>query len=131
MDDDLIGRYLLAAAEYADAQSRLDVESELERCNRAADELRRIATVIGKRDTASIRAFSRLLDDSRNGVSGWAAFHVLEVMTAPQDIVDRAFETLDRIAAGEGVMALGTRMRVQELRRQFRRTTSHEPRTTN
>lgn len=119
--DELIGRYLLAAAEHWGAQTHLGKRSALVRGNQAADELRRLATEIGARGSTDIHEFSCLLDDSRNGVNGWAAFHILEVMTAPPDVIDRAFETLERIALGDDMNALGTRMRLKELRSQFGR----------
>jgi len=123
--DDLIGQYLLAAAEHWAAQADLGFRSALRRGNKAADELRRLATEIGSCGPEAIRSFSRLLDDPRNGVSGWAAFHSLEVMNAPPDVVDHAFEVLNAIAKGDGLTALGTRMRLQELRIQFGRS-AHE-----
>ena len=123
--DDLIGQYLLAAAEHWSAQAHLGSRSALRRGNNAADELRRLATEIGSGGPEAIRAFCRLLDDPRDGVCGWAAFHTLEVMNAPPDVVDRAFEVLSVIAKGDGMTALGTRMRLQELRLQFGRA-AHE-----
>ena len=69
------------------------------RGNRAADELRRLAIDIGTRGPASIGAFGCLLDEDRNnGVSGWAAFHILEVMTTSPEVADRAFAVIERIA---------------------------------
>jgi hypothetical protein len=73
--------------------------------------MRRLATEIGRAGSAAVQEFSRLLDDSRNGVQGWAAFHILELMDAPSDVVDRAFEVLERLAKGTGMHALGTRTR--------------------
>ncbi|HVL69459.1 MAG TPA: hypothetical protein VM364_19530 [Vicinamibacterales bacterium] len=119
--EELIGQYLLAAAEHWAAQREVTKRSALVRGNRAADELRRLATMIGQGGSEYIRAFSALLDESRNGVNGWAGFHILEVMDAPPDVVDRAFETLEGIARGDGMNALGTRMRLKELRARFAR----------
>ena len=50
----------------------------------------------------SVAAFSRLLDEDRNGVSAWAAFHVVEVMATSSDVAIRAFEIIERIAGGQG-----------------------------
>jgi hypothetical protein len=83
--------------------------------------MRRLATEIATGDAAAVRDFSRLLDDARNGVQSWAAFHILELMDAPPDVVDRAFEVLETRAKGEGINALGIRMRLKELRSQFGR----------
>ena len=97
------------------------------RGNEAADEPRRLAVAIGARGAASVAAFSRLLDEDRNGVSAWAAFHVLEVMAASSDVAIRAFEIIERISGGQGVESIGARMRLQELRRQFGRSDPGEP----
>ena len=118
--DELIGLYLLAAAENYEARKDYS-RSAVKRGNRAADELRRLATDIGRRNEADVRAFSRLLDDPRNGVDKWAAFHLLEVMTAPLDVVDRAFVIIERLAASDDLDAIGTRVRLKELRTQFGR----------
>jgi hypothetical protein len=83
--------------------------------------MRRLAIEIATADAAAVRDFSRLLDDTRNGVQEWAAFHILELMDAPSDVVDRAFEVLETRAKGDGVKALGIRMRPKELRSQFGR----------
>ena len=125
--EDLIGRYLIAAAEHAEAQRQLGEQSALARGNRAADELRRLAVEIGARGAASVATFTKLLDEDRNGVSAWAAFHVLEVMTAPRDTVNRAFDVIERVAAGQGVESIGARVRLRELRRQFGWPDSGEP----
>ena len=119
--DELIGRYLLAAAEHWEAQRHLGERSALRHGNRAADELRRIAVEIGSYGSTGVHALSRLLDDPRNGVDQWAAVHVLEVMTTPSDVIDRAFDALERIALGDDANAIGTRMRLKELRAQFGR----------
>jgi hypothetical protein len=119
--NELIRTYLLAAAEHWQAQGELEKPGVVNRANRAADEMRRIATEIATAGAAAVRDFSRLLDESRNGVQGWAAIHILELMDAPSDVVDQAFEVLDRIANGTGVAALGTRMRLKELRSKFGR----------
>jgi hypothetical protein len=89
--------------------------------NRAADELRRLASTIGSGGPDSIRSFSVLFDDTRNDVWIWAAFHALEVMQSPPDIVDRAFSILEERATGDSINALGTRIRLKELRAQFGR----------
>jgi hypothetical protein len=60
-----------------------------------------------------------LLDGPRHPASGWAAFHVLEVMSAPQDVIDRAFVVIEAIAASDSLSAIGVRMRLKELRREF------------
>jgi len=122
--DDLVGQYLLAAAEHWNAQAHLGSRSALRRGNQAADDLRRIATQVGTLGVDAIRRFAELLDDQRNGVAGWTAFHLLEVMSAPPDAVDRAFQVLESIATGDGLTALGTRMRLRELRMQFGRAPS-------
>ena len=119
--DELIRTYLLAAAEHWQAQGELGQPGVGARANRAADEMRRLATEIAKEGAAAVQDFSRLLDDARNGVQEWAAFHILELMDAPPGVVDRAFEVLETRATGEGVNALGIRMRLKELRSQFGR----------
>jgi hypothetical protein len=119
--DDLIGAYRLAAAEHSQAQSRLERPGVVAQANRAADNMRRLATEIATAGSAAVRDFSRLLEDGQSGVQEWAAFHVLELMDAPSDVVDRAFEVLETRAKGEGVSALGIRMRLKELRSQFGR----------
>jgi hypothetical protein len=122
--DELVGQYRLAAAEYWNAQAHLGSRSALRRGNQAADDLRRIATQIGTLGVDAVRLFAELLDDQRNGVAGWTAFHLLEVMSAPPDVVDRAFRVLESIATGDGLTALGTRMRLRDLRTQFGRAPS-------
>ena len=117
--DELIGRYLLAAAEHYEAQENLGNRSALKRGNSAADELRRLATEVGGRGCEDIEQFSRLLCDSRNRVNAWAAFHILEVMQPPPEVVDRAFNTLEEIARGDDINAVGTRMRLAQLRKQY------------
>jgi hypothetical protein len=120
--DQLINRYLLAAAEWSEAQERLGWEqSAVELSNRAADEMRHLATEVGAAGAPAVRTFSQLLDEARNGVQSWAAFHVLEVMKPPPDIVERAFAVLESLAPGEGITAVGTRMRLHELRAQYGR----------
>jgi hypothetical protein len=119
--DDLLGRYLLAAAEHAQLVSSGGGQPRTRAVNRAADELRRLASIIGSGGPDSIRSFSSLLDETRNDVRIWAAFHALEVMQSPPDVVDRAFCVLEERANGDGVNALGTRMRLNELRAQFGR----------
>jgi hypothetical protein len=120
--DELIDRYLLAAAEHWQSLKALGHDaSAVRRGNQAADDMRRIATDVGAAGATTMQAFGRLLDEPRNGVQAWAAFHVLEVMQAPPDLVDRAFDVLENIARGDGVQALGTRIRLRELRAQFRR----------
>ena len=119
--DELIGRYLLAAAEHWEAKKYLgENRAVLRRCNGAADELRRLAKEIGRCDSADVRQFSRLLGDSRNGVNGWAAIHLIEVIQAPPDVVERAFETIEEISKGDDMDAVILRMRLPELRRQYR-----------
>ena len=125
--EDLIRRYLLAAADHAESQRQLGDRSALTRGNQAADELRRIASDIGARGPSSVVAFSRLLEEDRNGVSGWAAFHVLEVMTAPPEVVNRAFAIIERIAGGRSAASVGARVRLRELRQQFGRSDSDNP----
>jgi hypothetical protein len=119
--DELIARYLLAAAEHYEAQKHLGNRSALKRGNSAADELRRLATEVGGRSSEDIEQFSRLLCESRNSVNAWAAFHVLEVMQPPPEVVDRAFKALEEIAKGEDLNAVGTRMRLTQLRKQYGR----------
>jgi hypothetical protein len=119
--DDLLGRYLLVAAEHAQLLSSGGGQQVTHAVNRAADELRRLASVIGSGGPDSIRSFSSLLDETRNDVRIWAAFHVLEVMPSPPDVVDRAFGVLEERANGDSVNALGTRWRLNELRGQFGR----------
>jgi hypothetical protein len=120
--DELIDRYLLAAAEHWQSLKALGHDaSAVRRGNQAADDMRRIATDVGAAGATTMQAFGRLLDEPRNGVRAWAAFHVLEVMQAPPDLVDMAFDVLENIARGDGVQALGTRIRLRELRAQFRR----------
>jgi hypothetical protein len=124
--DDCIGAYLLAAAEHWEAVAQLGtVPSAVKRVNRAADEMRRVATDIGSRGPDAIRAFSRLLDEPRNDVQIWVAFHILEVMEAPLDVVDRAFQVLEKLSCDEGVVALGTKWRLNELRRLYERSTEN------
>jgi len=89
--------------------------------NRAADELRRLASIIGSGGPNSIRSFSALLDETRNESVFWAAFHALEVMQSPPDVVDRAFRVLEERANSDSMNAVGTRMRLKELRAQFGR----------
>jgi hypothetical protein len=119
--DELIRRYLLAAAEHWQEQGRLESRDAVTRANRAADDMRRLADEIARADTAAVRAFGQLLDEPRNGVQTWAAFHVLELMNAPPDVVDHAFEVLETLAEGDGVDALATRMRLKALWSQFGR----------
>lgn len=89
--------------------------------------MRRLATEIGTAGPVASRRFSRLLDEPRNGVRGWEAFHLLEVMQAPSEIVDRAFGVLETIAGGDGVNALGTRLRLKDLRAQDGRPNPKSP----
>jgi hypothetical protein len=119
--DELIRRYLLAAADHWQEQYRLESRDAVSRANRAADDMRRLAGEIARADLAAVRAFSQLLDEPRNGVQIWAAFHILELMDAPPDVVDHAFEVLQTCANGNGADALGTRMRLKALRAQFGR----------
>lgn len=100
-DDELIRGYLLAAAEHWEPQGRLERPGLVARANRSADEMRRLATEIATAGAAAVRDFSRLLDDGRNGVQEWAAFHILELMDAPSDVVDQAFEVLETRAKGK------------------------------
>jgi hypothetical protein len=120
--DELINRYLLAAAEHWESFKAHGLDrSAVRRGNQAADDMRRLATEIGAAGSAAMQAFGRLLDEPRNGVQGWAAFHVLEVMQAPADLVDRALRVLEMIASSDGLHALGTRSRLKELRSQYGR----------
>ena len=121
--DDLRGQYLMAAAEYARAWAGSSGRGEqvTQGANRAADELRHIASTIGQGGPAYVRAFSSLFEEHRNDVRIWAAFHALEVMQSPSDMVDRAFDILEERAKGDSLNALGTRMRLKELYAQFGR----------
>jgi hypothetical protein len=120
--NELINRYLLAAAEWSEAQKRLGrAQSAVKLGNRAADEMRHLATEVGVAGSSAVRTFSQLLDEPRNGVQSWAAFHVLEVMQPPPDVVERAFAVLESLARGEGITAVGTRIRLHELRAQYGR----------
>lgn len=103
-----------AAIDFADRAS-------VRRGNRAAGSLRAIATQIGTMGQDAMERFGLLLDEPRDNVRYWAASHILEVMPAPPALVDRAFAVLEERARGDGVDALGTRMRLQELRRQHQR----------
>ena len=130
--DILIGRYLLATAEHFGSRVEAgERRAVVHAGNRAADELRRLAVEIGTNEPVAVRAFGRLLDEPRNEVNAWAAFHLLEVMTAPVDLVDRAFGVLESIAHGDGPTALGTRMRLKELRAQFGRNIPGSPGVSN
>jgi hypothetical protein len=127
MSDDaevLIRRYQLAAVEHY--LSAREVESSGRRAavrvtNRHADELREIAATIGRMGSAAIESFAALLDERRHAVRNWAAFHILEVMNAPPDVVERAFAVLQEVASGDSINALGTRIRLDELRRRYHR----------
>ena len=103
-----------AAIDFADRGS-------VRRGNRAAGALRDIATRIGTMGQDAMERFGLLLGEPRDDVRYWAAFHILEVMPAPPALVDRAFAVLEERARGDGVEALGTRMRLRELRRQHQR----------
>jgi hypothetical protein len=46
-------------------------------------------------------------------------------MEAPPDVVDRAFQVLEKLSCGEGVVALGTKWRFNELRRLYERSTEN------
>jgi len=118
---DLLGRDLLAAAEHAQLVSSGGGQPGTRAVNRAADELRRLASIIGSGGPNSIRSFSALLDETRNESVFWAAFHALEVMQSPPDVVDRAFRVLEERANSDSMNAVGTRMRLKELRAQFGR----------
>jgi hypothetical protein len=93
--DELIDRYLLAAAEHWQSLKALGHDaSAVRRGNQAADDMRRIATDVGAAGATTMQAFGRLLDEPRNGVRAWAAFHVLGVMQAPPDLVDGRLTSL-------------------------------------
>jgi hypothetical protein len=66
--------------------------------------MRRLASEIATGGSAAVRDFSRLLDDPRNGVQGWAAFHILGLMEAPSDVVDHAFDVLETRAKAKALM---------------------------
>ena len=119
---DLIGRYLLAAAEYAAQwEGRLVPAGTVgvRRANRAADDLRKTAQEIACAGESAIRTFGRLLDEPRNRVRIWAAYHVLDLMTAPPDVVTKAFAVLEDVASGDDLEAMGARSRLPELRLAF------------
>ncbi len=121
----LIASYLLAAAEWWEAETdrnRSGGRAAVKRGNRAADEMRRLATEIGLAGPSSILAFSRLFAEPRNGIQSWAAFHALEVMPSPSEVVDQAFTVLEDLAEGGGMQAFGIRMRLNELRTLFSRS---------
>ena len=129
---DKLDSYRGAAAEYErwrfDPTNR-DARSSREatrRGNRAADELRRLAAEIGTGGPDAVRAFGALLDESEDGVRYWAAFHLLEVMPAPLDLVDRAFALLEQRAQGDDLDAFGTRCRLEELRAEYGLSAGHE-----
>jgi len=121
---ELIRQYLLTAAEHYVSARQLDLTGNRavgRATNRYADQLRQIASTIGRKGPDAISAFGALLDEPRNKVQNWAAFHILEVMDAPSGLVDRAFAVLEDFATGKGVEAYGTRLRLRELREQFGR----------
>jgi hypothetical protein len=105
-----------AAIDFAD-------DASVRRGNRAASSLRAIATQIGTMGQDAMERFGLLLDEPRDDIHYWAAFHlhILEVMPAPPALVNRAFALLEERARGDGAEALGTRMRLRELRRQHLR----------
>jgi hypothetical protein len=95
--------------------------ASVHRGNRAAGSMRETAARIGAMGQDAMERFGLLLDEPQDDVRYWAAFHILEVMPAPPALVDRAFALLEERAREEGVDALGTDMRLRELRRQHHR----------
>ncbi len=129
---DNLDSYRRAAAEYErwrfDLTNHyaLSLREATRRGNRAADELRRLATEIGADGPDAVRAFGGLLDESQDGIRYWAAFHLLEVMPAPLDLVDRAFDLLEQRAQGDDLDAFGTRCRLEELHAEYGRSARDE-----
>ena len=94
--------------------------------NRAADELRRLALRLVRTDPTPSAPSEALLDESQDGIRYWAAFHLLEVMPAPLDLVDRAFDLLEQRAQGDNLDAFGTRCRLEELHAEYGRSARDE-----
>jgi hypothetical protein len=80
---------------------------------------------IGAGGTDAVRAFGALLSERQDNVCYWTAFHLLELMPAPPELVSEAFDLLEVRARGDDLDALGTRMRLTELRAMYGREAGH------
>ena len=121
LGESMLGRALRQYQAHAAVHAAIDYNdpASVQAGNEAAIQMRKIAGRIGSKGEQAIEEFARFLEEPANDLCLWAAFHLLEVMTAPTELVDRAFEVLEQQSLEDDVAAFATRTRLRELRKLY------------
>jgi hypothetical protein len=119
--DHQLADYRQGAARLADLRQRRGSHNSRRTYRRIGcelDSLRDTARMFRGKGEPDIRAFARFLDDSDDGVCYLAAIHLLELGSAPDDLVDKAFLLLENRPLSE---ARGTQVALKRLQTEYGR----------
>ena len=107
---DFISQYINLAELTALSPDDYGDSKKVTRNNLAAKKMRAIATLIQNDYPEKKNEFMQLLNNSSSRINVWVAHHMLEVMDYDTDSQRMALDIIELEANGQGTMALGNRV---------------------